>query len=667
AETSKTYVEIEGTTAAHTGGTLNDVFLNIDPEIGNASGGTITTDLFKIDAITGDAEVTLNAINIGALTATGATETAIKIGANWDSMIVANAADLSEAELEILDGATTTTVQLNYLNAATGTTGTTNTNVVFSTSPTLVTPTLGAASATSLTTTGGIELGHASDTTIARSGAGAITVEGVAVSLLGATIGAAEVDADVATQAELDAVAALVDTDDEIIAIINASPSTQISVAAGGTGADLTDPNADNLIGWDDTDGDVRYITIGAGLTYTAATDTLSAAGAATAWDDLTVPDANETLDMTGYTTQWDFGDVDADMFTIFGTEAFGDFSIVRIEQKTGDPTDGDLLSLVTADAEAHVDNLVMANGTDDYVTHRIVEAGTYTIDVTSDGTAAVAIQDPTTFAETVSLGDDDQLIFGAASDWNINFDDSVDDQLLISTTNTAAIAITDPMFEILVGTTPTADQQVFGVAKGTQASNTPLMTLDEDGDVTFAGAITTAASNDPLWKFDEDDETDIWFGVDSSGNSIELRTNASVGSGVLAEFYETGDLVVTGTISGKMETLSDATATTYNVSDAQASAGTFFITTYAGTKTFVLPAAEAGMHVCVKQGQGVAQILRIDTDGTDYIVMSDGTRTSAAGDYYGATSSNSNQVCVVAFDATDWYVTSEVGAWTEE
>jgi len=54
---------------------------------------------------------------------------------------------------------------------------------VRATSPVLVTPTLGAASATSLTTTGDIELGHASDTTIARSAAGAVTVEGVQVML----------------------------------------------------------------------------------------------------------------------------------------------------------------------------------------------------------------------------------------------------------------------------------------------------------------------------------------------------------------------------------------------------------------------------------------------------------------------------------------------------
>lgn len=62
--------------------------------------------------------------------------------------LTATASEINTA----LDGATTTFTQLNYLNAATGTTGTTSTNVVFSTSPTLVTPILGVAAATSLNT-----------------------------------------------------------------------------------------------------------------------------------------------------------------------------------------------------------------------------------------------------------------------------------------------------------------------------------------------------------------------------------------------------------------------------------------------------------------------------------------------------------------------------------
>lgn len=47
---------------------------------------------------------------------------------------------------------TSTGTQLNYLSSATGTTGTATTNVVFSTSPTLITPVLGVASATSINT-----------------------------------------------------------------------------------------------------------------------------------------------------------------------------------------------------------------------------------------------------------------------------------------------------------------------------------------------------------------------------------------------------------------------------------------------------------------------------------------------------------------------------------
>ena len=49
------------------------------------------------------------------------------------------------------------------------------------TSPTMTTPTLGVASATS------IELGHATDTTIARSAAGVVTIEGVEVVTLSRT------------------------------------------------------------------------------------------------------------------------------------------------------------------------------------------------------------------------------------------------------------------------------------------------------------------------------------------------------------------------------------------------------------------------------------------------------------------------------------------------
>lgn len=68
------------------------------------------------------------------------------------------AAAIIEAELEILDGATLSTVQLNFLNATTGTTGTTSSNLVFSISPTLITPALGTPSALVLTNATGLPI-----------------------------------------------------------------------------------------------------------------------------------------------------------------------------------------------------------------------------------------------------------------------------------------------------------------------------------------------------------------------------------------------------------------------------------------------------------------------------------------------------------------------------
>jgi hypothetical protein len=76
--------------------------------------------------------------------------------------------------------------------------------------------------------TGKLTLGNATNTDIS------IVTDGLDLSET--ELALLDGETDLATQSELDAVAALVDTDDEIIAIINASPGTYIDIAAGGTG-----------------------------------------------------------------------------------------------------------------------------------------------------------------------------------------------------------------------------------------------------------------------------------------------------------------------------------------------------------------------------------------------------------------------------------------------
>jgi hypothetical protein len=94
-----------------------------------------------------------------------------------------------------------------------------------------VTGTALSASTSGVTTTGTIELGHASDTTIARSGAGDATIEGNQIYRAG---------------------------------------GTDVALADGGTGASLSDPGADRIMAWDDSAGAVKFIPL-ADLTAEAA------------------------------------------------------------------------------------------------------------------------------------------------------------------------------------------------------------------------------------------------------------------------------------------------------------------------------------------------------------------------------------------------------------
>lgn len=51
---------------------------------------------------------------------------------------------------------------------------------------------------------------------------------------------------------------------------------TDVALADGGTGASLTDPNADRLMFWDDSAGAVAFLTAGTGLTIAGTTMTAS-------------------------------------------------------------------------------------------------------------------------------------------------------------------------------------------------------------------------------------------------------------------------------------------------------------------------------------------------------------------------------------------------------
>lgn len=107
---------------------------------------------------------------------------------------------------------------------------------------------------------------------------------------------------------------------------------------------------------WPHADGTVGQILRTSG----AAVLSWVSAGAATAWDDIGDPDAAGEIAFSTYQQVITSAKITGDNIIIQGTGAFGDVSVVRIEQITGNPTDGTVLEVVAADA--NVDPLVVSS-----------------------------------------------------------------------------------------------------------------------------------------------------------------------------------------------------------------------------------------------------------------------------------------------------------------
>lgn len=129
--------------------------------------------------------------------------------------------------------------------------------------------------------------------------------------------------------------------------------------------------------------------TVGQQLT-TNGSGTLSWAGpgTATAWDDISNPDANDTITFGTYTMALTGSQTAADGFTIENTGNFGNISVLKVQQITGNPTDGTVLEVISADTDADA-MVVTANSVD---VLKVNGAGTLTVTGATGITGDVAI-----------------------------------------------------------------------------------------------------------------------------------------------------------------------------------------------------------------------------------------------------------------------------------
>jgi hypothetical protein len=146
---------------------------------------------------------------------------------------------LADAKISALTAATTVEATDEFAINDTATAGVSGTSK-------RATALMMATYVTANTTT--IELGHASDTTLARSSAGNMSIEGNVVYRAG---------------------------------------GTDVPLADGGTGASLADPGADRIMFWDESANAVDWLTAGSTLTISGTSiDVTTAAPAAAAQSD---------------------------------------------------------------------------------------------------------------------------------------------------------------------------------------------------------------------------------------------------------------------------------------------------------------------------------------------------------------------------------------------
>jgi hypothetical protein len=166
----------------------------------------------------------------------------------------------------------------------------------------------------------------------------------------------------------------------------------------------------------------------------------------------------------------------------------------------------------------------------------------------------------------------------------------------------------------------------------------------------------------------DASSTTDGQLTFDGTFDQLELGDGASTNTfsndTVNAAAYHpiNGALKTTGEVQAIINVLTKGSAYTLGTDEATEVGGSLVIGTAAMVLT--LPSAAAGYSGCFIAGQGVAAIIQLAPASGDYLVV-DGSRGTVATAYASA-GGLGDKICFIAANADDWYITSEVGTWSE-
>ena len=260
-----------------------------------------------------------------------------------------------------------------------------------------------------------------------------------------------------------------------------------------------------------------------------SVTDLLSAS--ATLWNNIGNPGAAKTISFSTHATTLSSAKTDGNMFTLEGTGNFGNFAVLKVQQTTGNPTDGMVLQVVSGDTDCDA-LLVTANAI-----NSIQVAGSGNVNILG-GTGTITYTDFTVSADgVIQITPDDS----PAACMTIAPSAAATTGLVVSSGNlTNAI---DVGAKTILGTTGVIDFTNFDVSG---AGAVTCVSLDSgSGTIVTTGAVNTGSltvtgtANIGTWKQDAI--------VPASGAPATITLNGAGTGGVTIGGVSTGTITLGG------------------------------------------------------------------------------------------------------------------------
>jgi hypothetical protein len=261
------------------------------------------------------------------------------------------------------------------------------------------------------------------------------------------------------------------------------------------------------------------------GTTSACNFDLIGTGVVALAWNDILDAAVGATLDFVTYAQIIDSQITNGDTLTIRNTGNFGDISILKVEQKTGNPTDGTVLEVVTADAQCDALSVVAASA------EVINVSGSGAITIAPSGAAIDGITFSTPNDYTGQLIKVSDTLVGTTGEGIVD----------IKTTANMAEGATLVRLDVDTGT-------LVGATDGF------ILSVDDDSGAaaTSYAVKIDSANNEALHvatgKALFDEPATFTLGIDSNGSlDVDLATNAdNVNVTAAAADYAAGASVVT-------------------------------------------------------------------------------------------------------------------------